>query len=161
MVLLSPCTTRMTAKPLRSTYCWLPPAEAVATSRRIGSRWVTWRPGESPFMPVARMTRSYWPGATVPELIVSVDAVPLELGLTLLGENVTAPSPIGRGSPGSASSDNVTPAPPNDGPLRLMFRANVTFADEATNFWDESRVIVKSRSTSPTFTANGWYLMLR
>src|SRR3970040_429862 len=117
MVLLSPCTTRMTAKPLRSTYCWLPPAAAGATSRRIGSRCVTWRPGESSFMPVARITRSYWPGATVPELIVSVDAVPLELGLTLLGENVTAPSPIGRVSPGSASRDTEKPDPPHDGPL--------------------------------------------
>ena len=98
---------RITAKPVTSTYSLLP-LLPVATSTQSCSRWVTLRAGESPFMPVARTTKRWRPGAIVPVLIVSVELVPLPLvGTTAAGLKLVVPIPAGSGP----SRDRLTLAP--------------------------------------------------
>src|SRR5919109_3361577 len=104
----------MTAKPTMSTYSWSPPLEEVATLIVSGRRWVTFFDGLSPFIPVTRTTTVYWPGGTVPVLMVSVDDAPLPFaGVTLLGLKVIAPRPDGSARGGLVESTDRETAPPN------------------------------------------------
>src|SRR5215203_2541897 len=85
---------RITAKPVMSTYSVLELDVPVATDSTIGTRWVTLRLVESPFMPVARTTIRYCPAASVPELMVIETVVPEpDPGETDAEEKDTAPSP--------------------------------------------------------------------
>ena len=111
---------RITAKPVTSTYSVLELEVPVATDRMIGNRWVTLRFGESPLMPVARITSRYWPAASVPALIVSETVVPEpDPGATEADKNDTAPMPAGIVSSGIASTERATLEPKDEEPTRL------------------------------------------
>src|SRR5687768_2163460 len=117
---------RITANPVMSTYSVLELEVPVATDSTIGTRCVTWRFGESPFMPVARTTIRYCPAGSVPELIVSETVVPEpDPGETVAEEKDTAPSPAGSVLSGIASRESATFAPNEPEPMRLSVNDHV------------------------------------
>src|SRR3954447_14051563 len=125
--------------------------------------WVTFRFAESPLIPVARTTSLYCPAASVPELIVSVVVVPEpEPGDTELDVQLIAPIPVGRVSPGSGSTESATVDPNEPDPTRFRVSDQVALLPSvAARPSVAAAVIVKSRVTLPSWTANGWYFTVR
>ena len=155
---------RITAKPVMSTYSVLELEVPVATDSTIGSRWVTFRFGESPFMPVARTTIRYWPGASVPALIVSETFVPEpDPGATDVDENEMAPIPVGIVLSGIASTERATFEPNDDEPTRLRLSDQVALlpsvgaSDSQAGRRDREVALV----IDPICRANGWYFTVR
>ena len=151
---------RMTAKPLISMYSSLLPELPVWTPTEIGTTRVTCCPAL--FTPQARTASLCVPGAIVPVSMVRVTLVPLpDPGATLADEKVTAPMPVGRLEPGSASRNRLTFAP-NAVPDRRTLTVNVTSSPLAAAACSAGLTDrMKSRDTVPNFTANGWYFIVR
>src|SRR5215210_3352005 len=100
----------------------------------------------------------YRPVGIVPVLIVSVEDVPDDVGVTADGLNVTEPTP-GIAGP---SSDNATERPYEPLDEFLRDSVNVTVSPELTaTLFVASAVIEKSPETVPTLIGSGISFVVR